>query len=115
MAYSSPGTGLQTMEISNSIGTSSYAGTLRISRELKPDQNQRVDAAARPSANGSTEIDSDELARRGTEVQASRVQKLNNLEGAPLRTQQALNSYQQTLLAAQQFEQGQLVGIDLFA
>jgi len=47
-------------------------------------------------------------------LQAERVQRVNSLASAPLKTQNAVNSYQQTIEATQKFEQGELVGIDLF-
>ena len=84
-------------------------------REAKPDQNERTLTPVRASSNGSTTIDSDELQRRGEQLQQTRVQRLNDIESAPLSTQQALNSYQQTLEAGEAFEFGELVGVDLFA
>jgi len=102
------------MEISNSIVTASHARLLQENRQIKPEQNQRVETRDRQSENRSSDIDSDEIVRRGAAIQADRVQKVNNLESAPFQTQQALNSYQQTLDSAQQYEQGELVGVDFF-
>jgi len=103
------------MDISNSIVTANNARLFQENRQIKPEQDRRLDTNDRPSANRSSDIDSEAIARRGSELQAGRVQKVNDLESAPLRTRQALDSYQQTVVAAQQFEQGELVGVDLFA
>ena len=61
-----------------------------------------------------TDIDTDELQRRSEQLQQSRVQRLNDIESAPLSTQQALNIYQETNQAGEAFEFGELVGVDLF-
>lgn len=103
------------MEISNAIVTTNQARSFQENRQIKPEQDQRLETNERRSANRSSDIDSDEITRRGTQIQSERVQKVNDLESAPLRTRQALSSYQQTVEAAQQFEQGELVGLDLFA
>ena len=106
------------MQISNSLPTgrlaTSSAVLVQDERQSRPETNNRVESPSRPSANGSTEIDQDELARAGEALQAARVQRLSDIESAPLKTQQALNSYQQTEAAAQSLEFGELVGIDLF-
>lgn len=63
-------------------------------------------------------IDPAELQRRVEQKQASQaidVTRSQSPESFPLNTQQALNTYQQTEIAAQEFEGGVLVGIDLFA
>ncbi|UZE97137.1 hypothetical protein [Alkalimarinus alittae] len=63
-------------------------------------------------------IDPAELQRRVEQKQASQaidVSRFKSNESLSLNTQQALNTYQQTEIAAQEFEGGVLVGIDLFA
>ena len=55
-----------------------------------------------------------ELERKSNELQLNKVQRLNSLDSAPLRTQQAVNTYEQTLEAGRAYEEGELVGIDLF-
>ncbi|MFD2229188.1 hypothetical protein [Alkalimarinus sediminis] len=63
-------------------------------------------------------IDPAELQRRVEQKQATQaidVTRSQSPESLPLNTQQALNTYQQTEVAAQEFEGGVLVGIDLFA
>ena len=63
-------------------------------------------------------VDPAELQRRVEQKQASQaidVTRSQSPESFPLNTQQALNTYQQTEIAAQEFEGGVLVGIDLFA
>lgn len=87
---------------------------VRDDAQARPETNNRVEAPSRPSANRSTAIDQDEILRAAEAIQSSRVQRLNDIESAPLRTQQALNSYQQTETAAQAYEFGELVGVDLF-
>ena len=90
------------------------ASVAQDSREAVPEQTQRVAAPVRVSSNGSTDIDTDELQRRSEQLQQSRVQRLNDIESAPLSTQQALNIYQETNQAGEAFEFGELVGVDLF-
>lgn len=82
--------------------------------QTREEQNRRADLPVRPSSNGSTDIDSDAIAARGEELQNARVQRLNDIESAPLRTQQALNAYQQTETAASEYQFGELIGVDLF-
>lgn len=55
-----------------------------------------------------------ELIRKAEAVQSARVQRDNTLESAPFKGQQAVNAYQQTIESARQFEEGELVGIDLY-
>jgi len=102
------------MDIKNAIVTSNFARGLQENRTLRPEQDARVESVQRPSNNASSDIDSEAIARKGRALQADRVEKLNDLDSLPLRTRQALDSYQQTESAAQQFEQGELVGVDLF-
>lgn len=90
-------------------------GPVQVERQSRQEQQSRALVPERASANGSREIDSDEIERRGELAQENRVQRLNDIESAPLQVQQALNSYQQTEQAAQEFELGELVGVDLFA
>jgi hypothetical protein len=66
------------------------------------------------SRNENFRINQAEFIKKGEAVQAERFQRLNSLESAPLKGQQAINSYQQTIEAAKQYEEGELVGIDLF-
>ena len=55
-----------------------------------------------------------DLERKSNELQLSRVQRLDSLESAPLKTQRAVNTYEQTVEAGRAYEEGELVGIDLF-
>lgn len=59
-------------------------------------------------------INSAELVRKAEAVQNTRIQRDNTLESAPFKGQQAVNAYQQTIESARQFEEGELVGIDLY-
>ena len=62
-------------------------------------------------------IDPAELQRRVEQKQASQavdVSRSPSSDSYPLNTQQALNTYQQTETAAEEFDGGVLVGIDLF-
>lgn len=106
------------MQISNTLTPTRLSNPEFIAqqdeRRQRPEIANRVDAPSRSSANGSTGIDPDELARASEALQAARVQRLNDIESAPLKTQQALNSYQQTEEATQSSEFGELVGIDLY-
>jgi len=102
------------MQISNNLVATNFNSSVQDERQVKPEQSSRTDAPSRRSANASVDIDQDEIQRRGEALQATRVQRLNDIESAPLKTQQALNSYQQTEVSAQEFEQGELVGVDLF-
>ena len=63
-------------------------------------------------------VDPVELQRRVEQKQASQaidVSRFQPSETFSLNSQQAINTYQQTEVAAQEFEGGVLVGIDLFA
>lgn len=62
----------------------------------------------------STTVNQVEFIKKGEALQSERYLRQNSLENAPLKGQQALNSYQQTIDAARQFEEGELVGIDLY-
>ncbi len=86
-----------------------------------PKSNEVVGDASRERrtdrANSET-IDPAELQRRVEQKQASQaidVSRAQPPESFSLNTQQALNTYQQTEIAAQEYEGGVLVGIDLFA
>ncbi|KZY32835.1 MULTISPECIES: hypothetical protein [unclassified Oleiphilus] len=56
----------------------------------------------------------EDLERKSNELQQSRVQRLDALDSAPLKAQQALSTYQQTEEAGRAYEEGELVGLDLF-
>lgn len=103
------------MLISNSPQVTPTSLTSGGERPSLPEQQLRVAAPNRRSANASIDIDPEQLQRRAEANFNSRVQRLNDIESAPLKTQQALNSYQQTLSAAQALEYGELVGVDVFA
>ncbi|TNC81335.1 MAG: hypothetical protein C9356_09545 [Oleiphilus sp.] len=107
------------MQITNQLLTERLSTTInspaQAERQSRPERQSRVDSPERRSANASVEIDQQQLESRGQALQASRVERLNDIESAPLKTQQALNTYQQTELASEQFEFGELVGVDLFA
>jgi len=100
------------MDISNSLVTSGFQNS------AQPKQTVKSDLAARPIEKISepNRIPSDpaKLERKSAELQLDRVQRVNSLESAPLRNQQAVTTYHQTIQAAQEYEQGELVGIDLF-
>lgn len=66
------------------------------------------------SRNDGTRVNQVEYVQKGEAVQAERFQRLNSLENAPFKGQQAINSYQQTIEAAKQYEEGELVGVDLY-
>lgn len=55
-----------------------------------------------------------DLVRKAEAVQSARIQRDNTLADAPLKGQQAISAYQQTIDAARQYEEGELVGIDLY-
>ena len=64
--------------------------------------------------NGRSRVNPVEYFKKSEAVQTERLQRLNSLENAPLKGQQAINSYQQTIEAAKQYEEGELVGVDLY-
>tara|TARA_R110002167_G_scaffold197959_3_gene400969 strand:+ start:1088 stop:1432 length:345 start_codon:yes stop_codon:yes gene_type:complete len=66
------------------------------------------------SRNDRSRVNQVEYVKKGEAAQAERLQKFNSLENAPLKAQQAVNSYQQTIQAAKQYEEGELVGVDLY-
>lgn len=75
-------------------------------REQTPEQ--------RPNTSTSVEFDAESIVRRGSELAENRVQRIGDVDSAPLRTRQALDAYQQTQVATQAFTEGELVGVDLF-
>lgn len=94
-----------------------------INAPLQPSKNERP--AAPPTKNQfpvvqpvaddpDVSFDADALEKRGNDLAQNRVQKLNASESASFRTQQALDTYQQTERFSQEFDQGELVGLDLF-
>lgn len=66
------------------------------------------------SRNDRPRVNQVEYVKKGEAVQAERFQRLNSQESAPFKGQQAINSYQQTIEAAKQYEEGELVGVDLY-
>lgn len=55
-----------------------------------------------------------DLARKAEAAQNARIQRDNTLADAPMKGQQAINAYQQTVDASRQYQEGELVGIDLY-
>lgn len=104
------------MDISQSLVNTRLSSPLQTNRQLSPEpagrqENQTTKPSDAPS---SQNVDSGALKRRAEFLQADRVQRVNSLASAPLQTQNAVNSYQQTIEASQKLEQGELVGVDLF-
>ncbi len=113
------------MDMSNSLIASGFQSPIltpakqaeRQARLPAPNQQTNED---KPSArntqtrNDSIRVNQVELIKKGEAIQSERFQRLNSLESAPLKGQQAVNSYQQTIDAAKQYEEGELVGIDLY-
>lgn len=113
------------MDMSNSLIASGFQSPIltpasqpdRQSRLPAPNQQTPEDKSSRQnpqSRNDNTRVNQAEFIKKGEAVQAERFQRLNSLESAPLKGQQAVNSYQQTLDAAKQYEEGELVGVDLY-
>jgi len=105
------------MQINNNlVPYNGVQGTgIREQDALRTEREARVASSQRPSDNASADIDAEALERKGQEIQQSRVQRLNDIESAPLKTQQALSAYQDTALATQPENGfGELVGVDLF-
>ncbi len=102
------------MDVKNALVTTTFPRSFQENRQLKPEQDARAESPQRPGLGSAPDFDSEAIARRGQEIQAERVERLNDTESVPLRTRQALDSYQGTQLASQQFETGELVGVDLF-
>ncbi|MFV1872578.1 MAG: hypothetical protein ACMZ64_04555 [Oleiphilus sp.] len=72
------------------------------------------DSRSGQSAQATLGVNQADYIKKGEAVQAERFLRDNSLENAPLKSQQAVSSYQQTIEAAKQYEEGELVGIDLF-
>ncbi|MFT7373647.1 MAG: hypothetical protein ACI9T9_002347 [Oleiphilaceae bacterium] len=104
------------MDISQSLVNYRPSSPLQTNRQVNPEPaGQQANQSTRPSdAVASQNIDSSAIKRRAELLQADRVQRVNDLESAPLKIQNAVNSYQQTIEATKNFEQGELVGVDLF-
>lgn len=103
------------MDISQSLVNSRSLLPLQTNRQVSPESSvQQAGQSTRPSDATTQNIDSNAIKRRAELLQADRVQRVNTLESAPLKTQNAVNSYQQTIEATKNFEQGELVGVDLF-
>jgi hypothetical protein len=80
--------------------------------QVLPATNDKATNSAR--AETSFSVNSAELVRKAEALQSTRLQRDNTLEDAPFKGQQAINAYQQTLDAARQYDEGELVGIDLY-
>ncbi len=104
------------MDISHSLVNTRFSPPLQTNRQVNPEPAERQEKQSTRSsdASSSQNIDSSAIKRRAELLQADRVQRVNSLASAPLQTQKAVNSYQQTIDATHKFEQGELVGIDLF-
>jgi hypothetical protein len=113
------------MDMSNSLIASGFQSPIltparqaeRQARLPAPNQQTADDKSSAKNSqtrNESTRVNQVEFIKKGEALQTERFQRLNSLENAPLKTQQAVNSYQQTIDAAKQYEGGELVGIDLY-
>jgi len=113
------------MDMSNSLVTTGFQPNKLIptnqaerqSRLPVPDQKANEDKDSLindQSRNDRPRVNQVEYVKKGEAVQAERFQRLNSLESAPFKGQQAINSYQQTIEAAKQYEEGELVGVDLY-
>jgi len=111
------------MDISNSLVPSNLTNSVNSNRRLEVEQqkNRESDntqksqsASFVPVSRQTSSANPDLLANKSREIQQDRVQRVNSLESAPIKTQQAFNRYQQTIDAGTNSDQGQLVGIDLF-
>tara|TARA_R110002072_G_scaffold1130_10_gene9435 strand:+ start:11766 stop:12110 length:345 start_codon:yes stop_codon:yes gene_type:complete len=113
------------MDLSNSLLTSRFQSPI-LTPASQAERQSRLPAPNQPSTDNKNtpenkqtqddtiRVNSAEFIKKGEAVQAERFQRLNSLESAPLKGQQAVNSYQQTIDAAKQYEEGELVGIDLY-
>lgn len=113
------------MDMSNSLVTTGFQPqklipanqTERQSRLPVPGQTVNEDKSSAKNElvrNKSARVNQTEYIKKGEAVQAERYQRINSLESAPLKGQQAVNSYQQIIEAAKQYEEGELVGVDLY-
>jgi hypothetical protein len=104
------------MDISQSLVSYRSSTPLQTNRQVNPEPAvQQANQTTRPSdAAASQNVDSSAIKRRAELLEADRVQRVNILDSAPLKIQNAVNSYQQTIEATKNYEQGQLVGVDLF-
>tara|TARA_R110001592_G_scaffold175308_1_gene414326 strand:+ start:9716 stop:10069 length:354 start_codon:yes stop_codon:yes gene_type:complete len=113
------------MDMSNSLIASGFQSPIltparqaeRQARLPVPNQQPIADKSSAKNSqtrNDSTRVNQVEFIKKGEALQTERFQRINSLENAPLKGQQALNSYQQTIDAAKQYEEGELVGIDLY-
>jgi hypothetical protein len=101
------------MDISNSLVTTGFQPPLQNNQIARPDTppvkpvEKATDAPRKPA-------EPEALERKSKALLADRLQRVDSLDAAPLRAQQAVNTYQQTVAAGQEYEQGELVGVDLF-
>ena len=113
------------MDMSNSLIASGFQSTILTPASQTERQGKFPAPSSQPSQdklsgkspqtqNDIIRVDQVEFIKKGEAVQAERFQRLNSLENAPLKGQQAVNSYQQIIDAAKQYEEGELVGVDLF-
>ena len=103
------------MDISNSLVQAAVNRQALTSRDANHEATEKFDQSkSQPPSRQVEPADSDLLAKVSDERNENRIQRVNSLEAAPLRTQQAVNRYQQTVDASQEYEQGELVGVDLF-
>ena len=105
------------MDLSNSLVSVPLApeSIRRNSQESNAQPSKQTDGTldARPQAPRRLAAP-EELERKSNELQQNRVQRLDALDSAPRKAQQALSTYQQTEEAGRAYVEGELVGLDLF-
>jgi hypothetical protein len=102
------------MQINSNIlqsGNQSLGATNQ-DREPRGELVQRIEAPSKDKASSS--FNTQELIRKGELKQLDRVQSAESLEKSDFKTIKAISEYQNTYEAAQEYEGGVLVGIDLY-
>lgn len=110
------------MDLSNSFISSAYKSPVltpverqsRLPVPVQPSGDESRQGKRSQNNNELVPVNQVDFIKRGESIQSDRYQRYNALENASPKGQQALNSYQQTIDAAKQYEEGELVGIDLY-
>jgi len=111
------------MDISNSLASSILTNSVKSGHRALSEKSQNQEPSNKqlvknnehsPALLKTNNTNPELLARKSDEIQQSRIQRDNVLDLAPKKTQQAVNSYQQTIEASKSINEGELVGVDLF-
>jgi hypothetical protein len=106
------------MNISNTFNRSGLTQAFRLdpAKQNRPSASKSVPTVIDVSVPGRSGVSGDatKTEKGNRNFALSGAQRVNVTGQVPLNSQKAISGYQQTLFFSQQFDGGQLVGVDLF-